>query len=104
MTDRGAGTGTAGPIISVRWTPLSIGHPRDAFRQRDAQPAADGFGQFVGTHRAVGVTDPPELLGVVEIPRGDVVQPLALLDHMLLQQRVALRPRHETAPQVDDAV
>src|SRR5512139_3963115 len=63
-TDCGAGMGTAGPIIRVRCTPLSMGRPGDAFRQRNAQLAAWVFGQFVRAQRAVRVADAPELLGV----------------------------------------
>jgi len=40
----GTGTGTVGPMSRVTLTPLSIGQPRDAFRQGDAQAAADDLG------------------------------------------------------------
>src|SRR5262245_2542423 len=76
-TDCGAGMGTAGPIINVRSTPLSIGYPRNAFRQSDAQSSSEGLGQLFRSHRAVGVADAPELLRIAEIPRRDVVQSLA---------------------------
>src|ERR1051326_2885510 len=103
MTERGGGTGTAGPISTVRCTPLSIGHPRDAFRQGDAQPPSDRLGQLVGAHGAIGVADAPELLGVVEIARRDVVDALALGDRMFLQQREAFRRRHEAPAQINES-
>src|SRR5829696_140544 len=73
-TSRGTGMGTAGPIIRVRWTPLSIGRPRDAFRQGDAQPAAGSLDQFFWPHRAIGVADAPEELWIAQVVRGDLVQ------------------------------
>src|SRR5215211_4150306 len=57
----GTGTGTAGPTISVRLTPLSTGHSRYAFWQGDPQPPANRFGQFVRAHRAVRIAHAPEL-------------------------------------------
>ena len=48
----GAGIGTAGPINSVRWMPLSIRRPRYPFGQGDSQTAADRFSEFIRPHRA----------------------------------------------------
>src|SRR5262249_20080128 len=102
ITDCGAGIGTAGPIISVRCTPLSIGRSRYAFRQRDAQPPPYDLRQLVGPHGAIGVADAPELLRIVEVMGGDVIETLVLLHHVLLQKREALRRRHEAAPEIDN--
>ena len=63
---------------------------------------ADRVGQFVGPHRAVGVAEAPELLGIAQILRRDIVEPFALRHRVFLQQRRTLRRRHETALQIDD--
>src|SRR5262245_32865244 len=115
ITDCGAGMGTAGPINSVRWIPLCTGRcscgcvlrsahrrRRHAFGQRDAQTAPDFLGELVRPHGTIGVADAPELLRVVEIARRDVVETIALRDHVLLQQRETFRRRHEAAPEIDD--
>src|SRR5688500_8653023 len=101
-TSRGTGIGTTGPIIRVRWMPLSIGRSRDALRQGDAQPAARGLGQFLGTHRAIGVADAPKELWIAQVVRGDLVQSLTRGDGVLLEQCEALRGRHDAAAQVGD--
>src|SRR5512147_3099930 len=91
----GAGTGTIGPMSRVRWTPLSIRRAGNPFGKRDAQRTAGGFGELVRSHGAIGVRDPPERLGVVQISAGDVVEPLALGHLMQEQQREALGRGHE---------
>src|SRR6266511_4031491 len=101
----GCGTGTAivGPIISVSVKlPSAIGRSRDALGQRDPQPPPHRLRQLLRPHRTVGVRDPPELLGVAEVFRGDVVQSVAVHDGVLEQQHEPVRLRHEAPPQVDD--
>src|SRR5262249_32160464 len=103
MTTRGAGIGTIGPMRRVIWIPLaSIGHSRNAFGQGDAEHAARDLDQLVRPHRAIGVADPPELQWVAQVARRELVQPLAGRDPMLLEQREALRRRHEAPAHVRD--
>src|SRR6185312_6051902 len=99
-TSCGTGTGTTGPTSSVRCTPSSMRHPRDAFGQGDAQLFPDRRGQLVRAQRAIRVAQPPELFGIAQVLRRDVVQPLALRHAMPLQQGEVFRRRHEAAPQV----
>src|SRR5215831_19181413 len=101
-TSRGTGNGTAGPIISVSWTPSTIARSRDPFGQRDAQHTADALGQLGRPHHRVRVAQPPRLLRVAEILRRERVGPLALGDHVLAEQREPVRRRDEAATQVDD--
>src|SRR5664279_930498 len=101
-TASGTGTGTTGPIISVRWTPLSIGGSWNALGKRDAEPPAQALQQLLGPHGPVCVADAPEGFGIAEILLGDVVQALALRDHVLAQEREALGRRQEAADQVGD--
>src|SRR5581483_8000737 len=96
------GTGTAGPIIKVRCTPLSTRRPRNAFRQGDAELPARRLGQLFRADRPVRVADAPELLRVADIARGQVVQPVAARHRVLLQQGEALRLGHEPPPEVGD--
>src|SRR5215217_6302706 len=100
ITTCGAGTGTTGPIIKDRWTPSTIGCPRDALRKRDAQPPADGLGQLVGPHGAVGVAHAPELLGITEVRRGDPIEPVTFGHDVLGEEGEPLGRRHEPAPDV----
>src|SRR6516164_1298893 len=105
VTGLGAGMGTTGPIISVRWIPLSIQwHSRYAFGQRDAEHTADCGGEIVGAHRAIGVAYAPELQRIVHVCRSYVVEAIALRDGMHLQQREALRLWYKAAIQVDDGL
>src|SRR5262245_39443241 len=94
------GTGIAGPIIKVRWMPLSIGRSWYSFRQRDTQPAAGSFGQLIGTDRRIGVAQPPELLRVAEVLHGEQVQSIALCDGVFLQYGEPFRGRDEAAAQI----
>src|SRR5712691_2940001 len=80
--------------------PLSTGYPRHALRQRDAQPAADGFDQLVGSDRVVGVAEPPILLGIAEVFGGEIIEPVVLNDRVLLHDHEAVRLRHETPPDI----
>jgi hypothetical protein len=57
---------------------------RDSFRERHADPAADFVGQLGRPQHAVGVAQPPELLGIAEIARRDVVEAVAFLDGVFL--------------------
>src|SRR6266480_506651 len=75
----------------------NIRRPRYAFGQRDAQPAADGFCEFVRTYRAVRVAHAPKLFGIAKKTRGDVVETVALDDNVFLEQRKIFRRRHEAA-------
>src|SRR5262245_54161632 len=103
MTTRGAGIGTIGPMRRVIWIPLaSIGHSRNAFGQGDAEHAARDLDQLVRPHRAIGVADPPELQGVAQVARRELVQPLAGRDPVLLEQGEALGRRHEAPAHVGD--
>src|SRR5690348_4154374 len=99
-TSCGTGTGTTGPTSKVRCTPSSTWHPRDALGQGDAQLPANRVGQLLRPQRAVRVAQAPELLGIAQVLRRDVVQPLALRHAMPLQQGEVFRRRHEAAPQV----
>ena len=74
----------------------------DAFGQRDAQTPSNRLGQLRRAQRAVGVAQTPELFRVAEVMRGDVIEPLALRDGVLLQQLEAFRLRHEATPEIDD--
>src|ERR1043165_5790226 len=96
------GTGTAGPIISDIWMPLSIRSPRHALGQRDPDDGTDLLGELRGAHDAVGIADAPELQRIAEVARGDVVEALALAERVQGQQREAVRPRQEAAGQIDD--
>src|SRR4051812_45739200 len=103
ITTLGAGTGTAGPISSVRWTPLSIRRSGDPLRQRDADAGPRPLGQLLRAQRAVGVAQAPELLRVPQVLVGHQVRPFALLDDVLGQRGEPLRTRDEPPPQVRDA-
>src|SRR5512142_3402068 len=96
------GTGTAGPIISVMWIPLSIRAPRHARGQRDPDDVTDLLRQLGRTHDAVRVADAPELQRVTEVARGDVVEPLAFADGVQRQERETIRRRNEAAYEIDD--
>ena len=48
------------------------------------------------------IGDAPELLGVAEIQRGDVVETLAGHDDVLSEKRKAVRLRNEASPQIRD--
>src|SRR5688500_13589450 len=76
----GAGTGTVGPISSVRWMPSSTVVTSSRLRERDAQAPLRSGGQVERAHRVVGVGDPPERLGRPERAGGQHIQPLALGD------------------------
>src|SRR5918911_893851 len=91
ITTRGAGTGTAGPISSVRWTPSSIRGSGDALRQGDADARADPGGELVGLQGGVGVGQAPELFRVAQDLGGDVVEALALRHHVEAQGGEQLR-------------
>src|ERR1700722_8833456 len=99
----GCGTGTAmvGPIIRVK-AKLAIGRHCDSLRQGDPEPSSRRLGELLRPHRAVGVGDPPELLGIAKVPGRDVVQPVALHDDMLEQRHEPVRLRNEPAAQVVD--
>src|SRR5262249_46215867 len=96
------GSGTAGPIISVRGTPVSIRRPPDALGQGDEHPATDGLDQLVGAERGVRVAQPPEQLGVAQVPGGQVVEPVPLCNRVLLDHGEPLRRRDEAAPEEHD--
>src|SRR6188768_712523 len=102
-TSRGTGTGTPGPIISVRWMGPGLAMARlNPRRQRDTDLAPDHIRELVRTQHAVRVAQAPELLRIAEIARRDVVEAVALGDGVLLQEREALRQRHEAAAHIDD--
>src|SRR6476619_7782557 len=63
------GTGTTGPIMRVRLKPLAILHSGNVLRQSDSEAAPDRLEQFVRPDCAVGVAEPPELLGIAKILR-----------------------------------
>src|ERR1700722_9181265 len=65
------GKGTAGPIMSVKSSPLD--NSGDSFRQRDSQRGPRCL-EIVRTHGAIGVADAPKQLGIAQVLRGDVVQ------------------------------
>src|SRR6266516_6703063 len=102
MTTFGAGTGSSGPMKSCSVIPLSILRSRDSLRQRDANLAADGVGQFIRADRTVGIADTPELLGVAQIFRREIVETVALNNCVLLDQRELLWRRHEAALEIND--
>src|SRR5437868_4454309 len=88
------------PITAVTSTFLSIGSSRNAFGQRDANARA-GFGdQFVGEHRAVGVAEAPEQLGVADVCRGEVVGPVAAGDRVHSDRRQGIGVGDEPPPDV----
>src|ERR1019366_1721844 len=99
-TGFGAGSSTAGPIISVRFSALSTAYPRNTLRQSDAQDAPDPLGKILGPHRSIGIADAPILLRVAEKPRGDVVEALALGDGVELQRREAVGRRQDAPSHV----
>src|ERR1041384_4225300 len=92
--------GTVGPIINVRYTPLSIRRPRYSFGQRYSKPAAQFFGLLLGPHPPLRITNSPELERVAKVSRGDVIDSLSLHHRVLLQRGEALRLRHKSTPEV----
>src|SRR5947207_3526320 len=82
ITTLGAGTGTAGPIISVRWTPLSIRRSGNSFGQRDPDLRARASGQLFWLQHGVWVRDTPVLLGVAEILVCDQIGAFSLQNGM----------------------
>src|SRR5688572_20943597 len=83
MTNGGAGRGTPGPMSSVRWMLLNTGRSGNAAWERDAEPAPDRRDELVRLHGAVRVGQAPEQLGIAEVARGDLVEPV-LLDRGVL--------------------
>src|SRR5438445_1216363 len=82
----GTGTATTGPIIKVRWIPLSTSNRSwNSFGQSNVDCTAHNLELF-GNHDAVGVAQAPELRGVAEETRGDVVKSGSLHDDVTLQQ------------------
>src|SRR5215813_11305337 len=57
--DWGTGTAITGPIITVRWIPLSIGRTRNSCWESDQELSADRL-QIIRAHRAVGVAQSPK--------------------------------------------
>ena len=96
------GTGTTGPIMRVRWKPLSILCSGNVFRQGDANPAANRFEQFVRPDRAVGVAEPPELFRIAKIFGRDVIEPFTFGHGVLLKEGEILRRRYETPLEISD--
>src|SRR5690349_13814721 len=86
------GKGTAGPIMSVRSSPL--GNSGDSFGKSDSQCDARRL-EILRTHRAVGVAYSPEELRIAQILRRDVVQTVALLQRDFLNERKLFRRRQE---------
>src|SRR5438105_1800790 len=101
VTALGTGTGTSGPIMIVRWIPLSIRYSRDSFRQGDMQCAPCSFGQLFGTHGCIGIGDAPEGLGITYVFGRNIVQTLTLADDVQLQQGKAVRGWQKTAAQIN---
>src|SRR5215472_3962265 len=87
----GTGTATTGPIISVRWTPLSTCNwSWYAFRQGNVDRAAHDF-EFFGNRHTVRVAQAPELFGIAEKTCGHVIEPVALHHDVLPQEREVRR-------------
>ena len=78
----------------------AVDHAPDPFGQGHAQGATDGFDEFVGPDRAVGVAELPELFGVAEVARRQVVQPIPLHHEVHRQHAETLRRRHESTSEV----
>src|SRR5688572_26807478 len=96
-TKRGAGTGTAGPIMSVRWMPFNMrgrllgARGRHALRQRDANHVAGSRGEIVRTQRAVGIAHAPELFRIANVAGGQDIEPLPFDDEVLVEESEVLR-------------
>src|SRR5215208_1129700 len=99
ITSRGTGMGTPGPMKSCRRTGLLIARPRDALRQRHADPAAYRLGQVARVDDAVRVREPPPELRVAEMRVPQQVAAVGLGDPHLVERREALRPRAEPPPE-----
>src|SRR5690242_3793436 len=103
MTTRGAGIGTAGPIISVSWIlPLSIRRPRHALRGGDGEDSAWRFRQRRRAQLTIAVADAPEQFRIAEELRGEVVEAIAGDDAVRADQRETLRLRREAALEIVD--
>src|SRR5574341_19605 len=96
------GMGTPGPTINVRLIPLITRASGNPLGQREAEFASGRIGQLVRLHRAVGVTELPEHFGVADQARGQVIQPVALQDGVLLEQGEGIGRGHPAPLQIDD--
>src|SRR5215213_3284346 len=101
-TSSETGTGTAGPIIRVRCTPLAIGASRYSVGQGYSQPPAHPLGELSRLHGRVRVAQSPEKLRIAKIMSRDIVEAVALSDRVLLKEGEALGRRDEAAAEVDD--
>src|ERR1700761_3430078 len=85
-TSADTGTGTAGPIISVRFTPVSMSSPaRHAGRQRDHDEGTRLRGDVGWLDGQVGVAELPVRQRAAEQRGGDDVDPVALPDPVALE-------------------
>src|ERR1039457_1140517 len=77
INGKGAGIGAAsGPMNKVRCVASNNARSRNAVGQCDGDLPADVRGQLLGPQPRVRVTQTPELLGVADESRGDVVEPV----------------------------
>src|SRR6188474_2570706 len=103
-TSTGAGTGTAGPISSVRWMDLLIAACWNAFAKRDAQLRAWRLCELSWTDRTVGIGEPPPLFGVAEVTRAEVVETIVLPHGVRLHRCESIRRRDDPSRQIRDLV
>src|SRR5277367_4326010 len=98
----GTGTATTGPIINVRWIPLSTGDwSWNSLRQRDVYGATRHL-QLRRSHHSVRVAEPPVLFGIAQKAGGQVVEAVALHHDVLLQQCKIVRVRQHAPVKVRD--
>src|SRR5882672_4236533 len=83
-TDFDTGSGTAGPIMSVRLIPLSILRSRYSLWQTNTKHPANRGDQVLRTHRSIRVGDSPEQFRIADILRGDHIQSFSLRNAVLL--------------------
>src|ERR1051326_5998485 len=97
MTACAAVTGTAGPLINDRSTPLSIRSSGNSFRQSDAQLAPDCLRQLFRSHRGIGIGNAPKHFRIIHVFGSDVVEALVLSHDVFEQQLEPFGGRHEPA-------
>src|ERR1044071_5343474 len=100
ITSKGAGRGTFAPINSCSLTPIS-GTSFTSRRHCHLQTSPNFGSQFFWLHRIVGVAELPELFGVSEVFRSDVVEPVTFFNSVLGNDQRRRRKRQEAATQIN---
>src|ERR1700740_1385762 len=100
----GTGTATTGPIINVRWIPLSTSHwSWDSLRQSNFDGAARHF-EFFRHHDAIRVAKAPELFRIAKKTCCDVVEAIALHNDILPQHCEICRIGQHAAAKIGDGL